>query len=555
MATDPEGVIYLEVDEDITSAIDKLTKATGSTVQVVTAKRSTLFQSVINLKLLQKAAKDAKKSLVLVTSDRVATSLAGRLKVPVATQVGETPQVPLAAAAVVAGAGAALANDDEIDGGSVGDQPAPAVATPLTEAVPEAKPEPPAAAEPPKSPVAPPKAAKPKSQRIPNIGKMQKRIIWIALAIGVVIALFALDYFLTSANVALYANASQVNSTFDFTADPTASQSSTSSAVLSAEQLSYSKTLTAPAQATGTKDEGSEASGTITISNAYDSNPHPLVAGTRFVASGGQVFLLNADTTVPGGSLSGGHVVPGTVQVAVTASQNGDQYNLGPTSYTIPGLPADQQATITGQGNQMQGGITKTAMVLQQSDVTSAEQSALAADKAGGTQSVEGKANKDQTVLGPSLIQTAGSVSASPAVGSATSNATVSIPVTYTVLVVQKSELSALATSQESQQLGSQSQIYDDGSGNLQLTALGAPQASGAQKFKAVATAYTGTKIDTGALAKNLKGQKYGDAVQTASQVPGVTKATISLSPSWSTSLPNITSHIHVTIKVSNPGG
>jgi hypothetical protein len=95
MATqDKNGVLYLEVDEDITSAIDKLGKNTSDSIQVVTAKRSTLFQSVINLRLLKKAADDAGKSLVLVTSDRVSTNLAGRIGVPVATQVGGSAEVP-----------------------------------------------------------------------------------------------------------------------------------------------------------------------------------------------------------------------------------------------------------------------------------------------------------------------------------------------------------------------------------------------------------------------------------------------------------------------------
>lgn len=550
MSTDPSGVIYLEVDEDITSAIDKLTKVGGSTVQVVTAKRSTLFQSVINLKLLHKAAKDAHKSLVLVTSDRVATNLAGRLGVAVASQVGEAAHVPAAAAAT-----AAVAADDEIDGGSVGETQSPAAnANPLA----STPPEPTKASEPSGPPSPPPQTPKPsipRGKRVPNISKMQKRVIWGGLILLVIVALFGLDYYLTSAQVALYAKASQVNATFNFVADPTATQSSTANATLSAQQLSYSKSLTAPVQATGTKDEGAKASGTITVSNSFDSNPHPLVAGTRFVASGGQVFRSTADTTVPAGSLSGGKVVPGTVQVSVQADQNGDQYNIGPTGYTIPGLPADEQSSITGQGNQMQGGITKTAKILQQSDINQAEQSALGADKATGSQGVSAKATSNQVVLGPSLAQNAGSVSSNPAVGSETSNATLTIQVTYTELAVQKTALSDLAKSQEGQQLGAQSQIYDDGSGSLQLTALGAAQSSGAQKFRAAATAYAGTRIDTAALAKQLQGQKYGDAVQAASQVPGVDKATISVSPSWSTSLPHIASHIHVSIKVSNPSG
>jgi hypothetical protein len=89
----------------------------------------------------------------------------------------------------------------------------------------------------------------------------------------------------------------------------------------------------------------------------------------------------------------------------------------------------------------------------------------------------------------------------------------------------------------------------------MQLTALNQPQSDGSQKLKAAATAYAGTKIDTAALATQLKGKKYGDAVTTASQVPGVTKAQITLNPSWTTGLPSIASHIHVTIKVSNSSG
>ncbi len=83
-----KDALYLEVDEDITSAIDKLKRASGSSVSIVVPKRSTLLQSVINQKLLQKAAKTAGKDLVLVTNDKVATSLAGRVGLSVAASLG-----------------------------------------------------------------------------------------------------------------------------------------------------------------------------------------------------------------------------------------------------------------------------------------------------------------------------------------------------------------------------------------------------------------------------------------------------------------------------------
>ena len=83
-----DNALYLEVDEDITSAIDKLNKISGDSVQIVVPKRSTLLQSVINQKLLKKAAENAHKKLVLVTNDRVATDLAARTGLAVATSLG-----------------------------------------------------------------------------------------------------------------------------------------------------------------------------------------------------------------------------------------------------------------------------------------------------------------------------------------------------------------------------------------------------------------------------------------------------------------------------------
>jgi hypothetical protein len=552
MATGPEGVIYLEVDEDITSAIDKLTKSTSKSIQMVTAKRSTLFQSVINLKLLQKAAKEEGKQLVLVTGDRVATNLAGRLGVLVATQVGEAAKVPTVGAAVVAA-------EDEIDGGTIGED------TP--EANPAAAPTP-LSTEPDPAPVAPPPSPKtgPKKPRVPSVKAMQKRVLLGVAAVLVIILLFVLNHFLTSAAVTLYAKANQNNATLTFTADPTANQSDTANSVLTAQQLTTTKSLTTLAQATGTQDDGSKASGTMTVNNCYDVNPHTLVAGTRFVAPDGNVFVSTGDVTVPGGKQSGifgGPVTPGTATVGVQSSANGGQYNEAPATYTIPGLPSSEQATscsasgggIYGTGNQMQGGVTKVDKVVSQSDVNQAVAAALAADKSSSATAVSAKASSDQVVLTASLTQTAGSITPNPAVGAVANNSNVTIQVTYTELAVAKADLSSLAKSQESQQLGGQNQIYDDGTGSLQLTAVGNPTSSGAQRFKAAATIYDGPKIDTTALATQLKGQKYGDATQTASQVNGVDRATIKLTPGWGTSLPGITSHIHIQIKVDNSSG
>ena len=88
-----DNALYLEVDEDITSAIDKLSKSTGTSVQIVVPKRSTMLQSMINLKLLKKAAETHGKELILVTNDRIAADLAARVGLGVAPAIGAKPVI------------------------------------------------------------------------------------------------------------------------------------------------------------------------------------------------------------------------------------------------------------------------------------------------------------------------------------------------------------------------------------------------------------------------------------------------------------------------------
>jgi outer membrane biosynthesis protein TonB len=553
---DPKNVIYLEVDEDITSAVDKLTKNPASKVQIVTAKRSSIMQSVINQRLLKKAASDAGKEVVLVTTDRVATNLAGRVGLPVASQVGEAAVVPK-----TTGPGAAT-TDDEIDGGTVGDEmPTP---TAKLEPAPEPEPEPAPKPTPPVAPAAAATAAlaeaskpspKPsKDKQIPNASKMQKRVLWIGVGVVALIALLGLNYFITSAKVTLFAQADRKNASFTFTADPNVTQSSTDTAVLAASQLKNSKTLSAPVQATGTKDLGTKAHGQMVVSNCYDSSPHTLVAGTRFVSPNGKVFRSDSDVTVPGGQGSFfGCSQPGTANVNVTADQNGDDYNLGSgTKYTIPALPESQQQGIYGTGGQMQGGTTKTAKVITQDDVNKAQKQALDSDHDGALNDLKGKAGSSQVALEASFASSVTATDSNPNVGDQADSGTVSVHVDYTMLAVSKSDLSAVTKAQEEKIIGPTQQIYDDGSGNLDLTAK--PGTGQAVNFDAKAVAYAGEKIDQVALAKQLKGKKYGDAVDLASHVSGVDRADIKLSPVWATGMPGIQSHIHIDIKASQAG-
>ncbi len=91
--------------------------------------------------------------------------------------------------------------------------------------------------------------------------------------------------------------------------------------------------------ATGKKQIEQKAVGSITIYNAYSSDPQLLVATTRFVAPDGKIFRLTKNVTVPAAKIVEGKIIASTLDADVIADQPGPSYNLGPVSYfSIPGF-------------------------------------------------------------------------------------------------------------------------------------------------------------------------------------------------------------------------
>jgi len=75
---------YIDIDEEITSIVERLKASKAKEVIVVVPKRALLIQSIINLKLLKKEGDKLKKELIIVTQDKL-----GRLLVEKAGLIAE----------------------------------------------------------------------------------------------------------------------------------------------------------------------------------------------------------------------------------------------------------------------------------------------------------------------------------------------------------------------------------------------------------------------------------------------------------------------------------
>lgn len=80
-------IIYIEIDEEINSVIDRIKKVKEKDIFLVVPSKALLFQSILNLKILQTKTENLDKNLILVTKDYRGQSLSKSAGIKVKAEV------------------------------------------------------------------------------------------------------------------------------------------------------------------------------------------------------------------------------------------------------------------------------------------------------------------------------------------------------------------------------------------------------------------------------------------------------------------------------------
>jgi hypothetical protein len=83
---------------------------------------------------------------------------------------------------------------------------------------------------------------------------------------------------------------------------------------------------------------GKKAHGSVVLYNEFDASPQTLIATTRLESTDGKIFRLVKNVVVPGTTTVGGEIKPGAITAEIIADQPGTDYNIDPTTFTIPGF-------------------------------------------------------------------------------------------------------------------------------------------------------------------------------------------------------------------------
>lgn len=550
-----KDVIYIDVEDDITAIIGKVKDAKEKIVALVPPKRTGVLQSAVNLRLLARAADSANKRLVLISSNGALASLAASAEIPVAKNLHSRPEL----------AKVTSVDDDEedvIDGDSlpVGDHAKSSRKDEESDDIPadsikgiDIDGEATAVSAARQSKVASKDGAK-RGIKVPDFGSFRKRIA-IGVGAGVLVILFLVWANVVAPHATVVVSA---KTTGQFLTNPvtlgTDLETDNQAGTIKTVEETYKDTQEVEFEATGTKNVGEKATGTIKVTQ-QSLSPSTIPAGTKFTASNGLVFVTSSGVTVPASSIGPGcfpTACPGSATVGVIASEGGSNYN--DVSGGLSG-PSGISASFVGSTS---GGTDKTAKVVTQEDVDKAKEELKDSNQGDAKKKLKSKFDDTDIVI-ESSFTSKGEPKSSPAVGQEAPDgkAKLTSEITYTMSAVAKDELDAyldaafegLLTSKDSQK------IYDNGSKDASFDDFQAGEDKDAKSTATLtATAQIGPKIDDNEIKEQAKGKRTGEVIADIKGIDGVSDVEVKLSPFWVAGVPDDIKKISVEFKLKNNG-
>lgn len=362
----------------------------------------------------------------------------------------------------------------------------------------------------------------------------------IIVAMVIVVSIGALFYFST-AKVEVTPNTVSAAVSNSFTA-------SQNTGVLPYEIITAQKIASQSVKSNGTKTVNSSASGTITVYNTQ-SKAQRLIANTRFATTAGLIFRIHTAVTVP----SGTPTKPGSVTTKVYADKAGDSYNVGPTSFTVPGLSGTPQASevYARSATVMTGGASGNVPVVDATLEAQARGALITALGPDLTASLETKIPPGYVLVPGTATTTYQAIASLPS--STAGMAEVKEQGTITAVAFPNAALAkAIATSVGG--LGYQGEpITLASTRSLVLKALDGIPGPDAPSltFTLNGTASLVYSVDPNRIAAAISGKTRSAAEVALTNYPEVKRATIILRPFWRQTFPQDPSSIAVV--VANP--
>ncbi len=561
MSTATKDVLYVDVDDEITTLIDRLGTSKHKIVALVLPKRASVLQSVVNMKLLKRAADEQQKHVVLITSEASLLPLAGAVGLHVAPTPNSKPAIPRkpegiddldeeseitekdfdpkasAATAVGALTGAKAANradDNEDEPIQLDNDDAPsAVAKGAAAKTGKQK-----------------KAAKPKKGKnsklkVPDFNAFRKKWLLIGGAVVLLLIVWVFGFMiLPKATIAVRTDSEEINKRLDVTFDTGADSVDVSSGVIPSVVEQSEKVITQSVPATGQENRGNKATGEVDFSVSYQvcapgSQPVVIPAGTG-VSRNGLTYITRESVRL--GRQGNRCEMGGSSDI--TAQAAGANYNVNKGDFTVAG-----NSSVSAEGS-VSGGSDNIVKFVTQGDIDSLNQKLGAQADNGGVQSelaskLEGR---DLFVVKDSFNTGTPETNVTAKVGDQTDTVNGTQKITYSMVGAKKQDIETFITKSVDENIDtSRQRVLNTGLDEATFKLQNQQNNSQQVQMSMNVTALAGPKLDDEKIKEQIAGKKTGEVRDMLKNYPGVTDVEVKLSPFWVTSVPKSASKITIT--------
>lgn len=537
-----KDVIYIDVEDDITNIVSKIKDSKARIVALVPPKRVGILQSAVNMRLLNRAAENAEKRIVLITGDQALSGLAAAARIPVAKTLQSRPEIAEIPAIDVDD------GDDVIDGseipvGELADKATPKARNKADDAIDAAI----AEDEKPSKPVKPAKPAGKGKPKVPDFNVFRKKLVLIGggIALFILFMVWAI-WFAPHATVVITAKTttSTVDKSVTLKQDGNVDAANNTIKSLRQEQK---KELSVDFTPTGKKKVGEKASGTMhLVRTSVSSLTLTIPAGTSF-SSGDYTFVSTEPASLSGTSIGPGGVIQSVATVKVQATQVGSEYNLSSRSYS------SNVSGFSAAGTAMSGGSSREVTVVSADDVAKAKVKLDAQKDASLQSAVKALFPSSSIVINESYQEARSNPTPSVAVDHEASG-TVQLKTTVTASMqgIDRSDMKQFLEDTLKKEIGSKKnqKIYNDGSNEVKFAQYS--ERNNAVQVRLTANAKIGPEIDEHKVKEQVKGRNYGDVQSSLESIEGVQDVDTKFSPFWVRTVPNNDKHISIEFKLDN---
>ena len=361
----------------------------------------------------------------------------------------------------------------------------------------------------------------------------------------------ALHFIFARAEVSIWPNTREVSVEERISASLEGGAQDLAATMIPALTIEEGKEITRLFAATGKAQEAKKAQGTIRVFNGFSTFPQKLVANTRFLSQEGKLFRSQAVVVVPAGHMEAGKLVAGFLDIEVQAAEAGEEYNIGSSHFSLPGLFGNPAYTlIYGESSlPMAGGLKEEITVVTESDLTLARDALVEELRQDVRESLQARVAGDMVLLQEAITLEVEEASSPIKPGARLDSFNFSAKVEGFGITFSKTDIDKAIQAKIAQGIKEAEKLAKD-TILISYEHVEMNTSSQVLSFDAKALALVYQEVDPEEIKAHLAGTKREDAATILSKNSALDKAEILFFPPWRTSFPKDPGNVHVKLVI-----